>query len=159
MTATAAVVALPVCALVIWALLHSPFGSRLVATPTGERWSEHATPTFGGIGLFLGLAAGIAAGLAFAHVQGHKELLGILGGAAILFVAGLVDDIHALPAWLKLAAQFAAAAVALLCGLTVEIVSNDFFAAAIGVVWLVGMTNAFNLLDNMDGLAGTLALI
>lgn len=158
-SAAAAVLALPVCALVIWALLHSTLGKRLVATPTGERWSEHPTPTFGGIGLYLGLAAGIGAAIAINAVHTHKELAGIIGGAAILFVAGLIDDIYALPAWLKLAAQFAAAAVALACGLSVEIVSNDFLAAAIGVLWLVGMTNAFNLLDNMDGLAGSLALI
>jgi UDP-GlcNAc:undecaprenyl-phosphate GlcNAc-1-phosphate transferase len=44
-------------------------------------------------------------------------------------------------------------------GLSVQIVGNDVLAAAIGVVWLVGMTNAFNLLDNMDGLAGTLGVI
>ena len=44
-------------------------------------------------------------------------------------------------------------------GVRVEIVSNDILATAIGVVWLVGMTNAFNLLDNMDGLAATLAAI
>ena len=158
-SAAAALVALPVCALVIWALLRSPLGNRLVAQPSGERWSEHPTPTFGGIGLYLGLAAGIGAAIAVGGVHAHKELLGVLGGAAILFVAGLVDDIYALPAWLKLAAQFGAAAVALVCGLNVEIVSNDFLAAALGVLWLVGMTNAFNLLDNMDGLAGTLALI
>ena len=44
-------------------------------------------------------------------------------------------------------------------GLRVEIVSNGVLATAIGLLWLVGMTNAFNLLDNMDGLAGTLAVI
>jgi UDP-GlcNAc:undecaprenyl-phosphate GlcNAc-1-phosphate transferase len=148
-----------VSAFVIWALLHSPLGNRLVAHPTGERWSAHATPTFGGIGIFLGLAAGIGAALAVGAVHRNEELLGILAGAAILFVAGLIDDIYALPAVLKLAAQFGAAAVVLSTGLSVQIVKNDVFAAAIGVVWLVGMTNAFNLLDNMDGLAGTLATI
>ena len=60
---------------------------------------------------------------------------------------------------MKLAAQFGAAAIALSSGLSVEIVSNDVLAWIIGLLWLVGMTNAFNLLDNMDGLAGTLALI
>jgi UDP-GlcNAc:undecaprenyl-phosphate GlcNAc-1-phosphate transferase len=57
----------------------------------------------------------------------------------------------------KLAAQIAAAVVALASGLTVEIVGNDVLAWAIGLLWLVGITNAFNLLDNMDGLAATLA--
>src|SRR5581483_5021178 len=52
-----------------------------------------------------------------------------------------------------------AAAIVLSVGLRVQIVSNDVLAAAIAVVWLVGMTNAFNLLDNMDGLAASLAAI
>src|SRR6476661_6919959 len=155
MSAAAALVALPVCALVIWALLRSPLGNRLVAHPSGERWSEHSTPTFGGVGLYLGLAAGIGAAIAVGGVHAHKELLGVLGGAAILFVAGLVDDIYALPAWLKLGAQFGAAAVALAGGLTVEIVSNAFPAAALGALGLVGMRTAFNLLKNWEGPAGT----
>ena len=44
-------------------------------------------------------------------------------------------------------------------GLTVEIVGNDVLATALGLVWLVGITNAFNLLDNMDGLAASLAAV
>jgi UDP-GlcNAc:undecaprenyl-phosphate GlcNAc-1-phosphate transferase len=47
----------------------------------------------------------------------------------------------------------------ILAGIRVQIVANDALAWALGIVWLVGMTNAFNLLDNMDGLAATLAAI
>ncbi len=159
MSAAVAVVALPVSAVVIWMLLRSPLALRLVAHPTGERWSEHPTPTFGGIGLFLGLAAGIGAAIAVGATHEDRQLAGILGGAALLFVAGLVDDLRSFPAGVKLAAQVGAAAIALWGGLSVQIVSNDVLAAVIGAVWLVGMTNAFNLLDNMDGLAGTLATI
>ena len=143
----------------IWALLRSPLARRLIAHPTGERWSEQATPSFGGVGIFLGLAAGIGAAIAAGGVNAHKELLGILAAAALLFVAGFVDDVRSLPVVVKLAAQFGAAAIVLSTGLSVQIVGNDVLAAAIGVVWLVGMTNAFNLLDNMDGLAGTLGVI
>jgi UDP-GlcNAc:undecaprenyl-phosphate GlcNAc-1-phosphate transferase len=159
MSAAAAAVAFPVSAFVIWALLRSPLAHRLVAHPTGERWSAQATPAFGGVGLFLGLAAGIAAAIAFGGVHAHEELLGILAGAGLLFLAGLIDDVRSLPAVLKLAAQFGAAAIVLSTGLSVQIVGNNEIAVAIGLLWLVGMTNAFNLLDNMDGLAGTLALI
>jgi UDP-GlcNAc:undecaprenyl-phosphate GlcNAc-1-phosphate transferase len=159
MTAAAAAVALPVSAVVIWTLLRSPFARRLVAHPTGERWSAHATPTFGGIGLFLGLAAGIGLAIAVGGVDAHSELLGILAGAGLLFLVGLIDDVRSLPPVVKLTAQLGAAAIALATGLSVEIVSSDALAVAIGVVWLVGMTNAFNLLDNMDGLAGTLAAL
>jgi UDP-GlcNAc:undecaprenyl-phosphate GlcNAc-1-phosphate transferase len=158
-SAAAAAVALPVSAFVIWALLRSPLARRLIAHPSGERWSGQATPTFGGVGIFLGLAAGVGAAIAAGGVHQHKELLGILAGACLLFVAGFVDDLRSLPPVVKLAAQFGAAAIVLATGLSVQIVGNDVLAAAIGVLWLVGMTNAFNLLDNMDGLAGTLATI
>ena len=86
-----------------------------------------------------------------------SELLGIVAGCAILFVAGFVDDLYTLKPIAKLAAQFAAAASCSRSGLTVEIVGNDVLATALGLVWLVGITNAFNLLDNMDGLAASLA--
>jgi UDP-GlcNAc:undecaprenyl-phosphate GlcNAc-1-phosphate transferase len=158
-SAAAAVVALPVSAFVIWSLLHSPVARRLVAHPTGERWSEQATPTFGGVGIFLGFAAGIFATIGAGYIDAHEELLGVLAGAALLFAAGLVDDVYSMPAAMKLAVQFGAAAIALATGLEVQIVSNDVLAIAIGLLWLVGMTNAFNLLDNMDGLAGTLGLV
>jgi UDP-GlcNAc:undecaprenyl-phosphate/decaprenyl-phosphate GlcNAc-1-phosphate transferase len=158
-SAAATVVALPVSAFVIWSLLHSPVARRLVAHPTGERWSEQATPTFGGVGIFAGFAAGIFAVIGAGYIDAHEELLGILAGAALLFAAGLVDDVYSMPALMKLAVQFGAAAIALSTGLEVQIVSNNVVAIGIGLLWLVGMTNAFNLLDNMDGLAGTLGLV
>ena len=60
---------------------------------------------------------------------------------------------------MKLAAQFGAAGVVLASGIRVEIVENGVAATALGLLWLVAMTNAFNLLDNMDGLAGSLAVV
>jgi UDP-GlcNAc:undecaprenyl-phosphate/decaprenyl-phosphate GlcNAc-1-phosphate transferase len=159
MSAAAAVVALPVAALTIWALLRTGLGQRIVARPSGDRWHEHDTPTFGGIGIFLGLVAGIGACLATGAVEPSTELAGIAGGAAIVFAFGLVDDLRSLPAAAKLAAQIGAAAVVIAAGLRVEIVDNPVAATALGLLWLVGITNAFNLLDNMDGLAGSLAIV
>jgi UDP-GlcNAc:undecaprenyl-phosphate GlcNAc-1-phosphate transferase len=159
MSAAAAAVALPVAALTIWALLRTGLGLRIVARPSGDRWSEHDTPTFGGIGIFLGLLAGIGACLASGAIEPSTELAGIVGGAAIVFAFGLIDDLRSLPAAAKLAAQIAAAAVVIAAGLRVEIVENPVAATALGLLWLVGITNAFNLLDNMDGLAGSLAVV
>ena len=76
-----------------------------------------------------------------------------------MFLAGLVDDLWHLSVMAKLAAQIVAAVVVIASGLSVEIVGNDVVAWAIGLLWLVGITNAFNLLDNMDGLAATLAVV
>ena len=54
--------------------------------------------------------------------------------------------------------KFAAAGLVIFNGLTISgLISNDILAGVVALVWLVGMTNAFNLLDNMDGLAATLA--
>jgi UDP-GlcNAc:undecaprenyl-phosphate/decaprenyl-phosphate GlcNAc-1-phosphate transferase len=157
--ALVAAAALPVTALVLACLLRAELGGRLVAAPTGERWHDRATPSFGGIGIFAGLCAGIGLAIAVGAVDASSELLGILAGCTILFAAGLLDDALTLRPVAKLAAQFAAAGVVLAAGLSVEIVGNDALALAIGLVWLIGITNAFNLLDNMDGLAASLAAI
>ena len=85
--------------------------------------------------------------------------MGSSPGVTLLFAAGLVDDLRHLSPLAKLAAQIAAAVIVLASGLEVEIVGNDVLAWGIGLLWLVGITNAFNLLDNMDGLAATLAAI
>jgi UDP-GlcNAc:undecaprenyl-phosphate GlcNAc-1-phosphate transferase len=151
--------AFPVAALVLWTLLRSRLGERFVAEPSGERWHDRATPLFGGVGIFAGFAAGVLIAVAVGAVEPTSELLGLLAGCTLLFLAGLVDDVYTLGPVLKIAAQFGAAAIVLGSGLSVEIVSNDFLAIAFAVVWLVGITNAFNLLDNMDGLAATLAAI
>ncbi len=159
MSALAAIVAFPVAALTIWALLRTSVGRRFVAQPSGDRWHESATPSFGGIGIYAGLVAGIAACLLAGEIDPTWEVAGIVAGVSIVFVFGVVDDLRSLPPLAKLAIQIGAAAIVIAGGLRVEIVSNSVLATAIGLLWLVGMTNAFNLLDNMDGLAGTLAVI
>ena len=159
MIVLAAIAALAASYAVIWVALRSPIFRRLSAAPSADRWHEQDTPLVGGLGIFAGLLAGALVAIATGGLEPSSELWGVLVGCALLFLAGLVDDLYALPAWAKLAAQFGAAAIALSSGLTVELVGSDWIAVPLGVIWLVGMTNAFNLLDNMDGLAATLAAI
>ena len=148
----------PVSALVIWARIRSPVASRVSAEPRGDRWHRRTTPMVGGIGIFAGLLAGVGVALALDAAPATRELLAILGGCAILFAAGLLDDIFSLGPVPKLAAQLAAAGLVIGNGLTISgLISNDLLAGIVALVWLVGLTNAFNLLDNMDGLAATLA--
>jgi UDP-GlcNAc:undecaprenyl-phosphate GlcNAc-1-phosphate transferase len=151
--------ALPAALSATWLLLRSPLAVRLVADPRADRWHVQQTPLLGGIGIFAGFLVGIGAATAAGAISDHRELWGIVGGCALLFLAGLVDDLWNLPPLVKIAAQIGAAAIVLSAGLKVQIVSNSVLATAIAIVWLVGMTNAFNLLDNMDGLAATLAVI
>jgi len=157
--AIVAIAAFPVTFAVLWALLRTPLGGRLVAHPSGERWHAEATPTFGGVGIFMGFAAAVGLALAIGAVEWSGELGGVLVGISLLFAAGLLDDLRHLSPLVKLAVQIGAAVIALANGLQVEIVDNDGLAWGIGLLWLVGITNAFNLLDNMDGLAATLATI
>jgi UDP-GlcNAc:undecaprenyl-phosphate/decaprenyl-phosphate GlcNAc-1-phosphate transferase len=156
--ALAAIVALPAAATAIWVLLRTPLATRLGAAPREDRWHQNTTPMLGGIGIFVGILAGCGIALATDASPASRELLAILGGCSILFVAGLLDDLYSLGPIPKLAAQLAAAGLVIANGLTISgLISNDFIAGAVALIWLVGMTNAFNLLDNMDGLAATLA--
>ena len=159
MTALAALAALPASLLTIWALRRSPVARHIVAAPRDDRWHTRSTPLLGGSGIMVGLLTAAGVALAAGLIPASRELGGILGGCLILFVAGLIDDAYRLSPLAKLAAQGGAAALVLVSGVRVEIIGNDVAATVLGVVWLIGMTNAFNLLDNMDGLAATLAAI
>jgi UDP-GlcNAc:undecaprenyl-phosphate GlcNAc-1-phosphate transferase len=92
-----------------------------------------------------------------------EELKGIALGATLIFAVGLVDDVRELPARWKLAAQLVAVAILIRHGVVVSFLPagwwGDAAEWAITAVWVVGITNAVNFLDGMDGLAaGTCAI-
>jgi UDP-GlcNAc:undecaprenyl-phosphate GlcNAc-1-phosphate transferase len=156
--ALAALVAFPATAALIALALRTPLAQRVVATPRADRWHERPTPLLGGVGIFGGFVAGAAVAAATGAAPLDRELATVAGGAAILFAAGFADDLFSLGPLPKLAAQIGAALLLVLNGLTIQgLIANRFLAGTVAVLWLVGMTNAFNLLDNMDGLAATLA--
>lgn len=89
------------------------------------------------------------------------KLTGILAGGALIFLLGVVDDLKALTPEVKLAGQIAAALVLVLSGMRIElfILSSPWIGGAVTVLWIVGLTNSLNFLDNMDGLAGGISVI
>jgi UDP-GlcNAc:undecaprenyl-phosphate GlcNAc-1-phosphate transferase len=157
--AAAALAALPASLVTIWALLRTPAAAHLVAAPRADRWHTRSTPLLGGSGIFAGMLAGAGVALLAGVIPANRELGGILGGCAILFTAGLVDDLVGLKPLVKISAQLGAAALVLAAGVRVQVVGNGVAATALGLLWLIGITNAFNLLDNMNGLAASLAAI
>ena len=137
----------------------------------GER-KIHTTPIAygGGIAVALALLAGVAAALPLAQstlklstdpedLRGTTLLVVAVGALGALML-GLVDDKYRLSPWTKLAVQFALAIAAVAGGARITAFVGDYwFMRAATVLWIVLITNSFNLLDNMDGLcAGTTAI-
>jgi UDP-GlcNAc:undecaprenyl-phosphate GlcNAc-1-phosphate transferase len=96
-------------------------------------------------------------------VRGHLHVAWKFVPAAMaIFLTGLIDDLLGLKPWQKLAGQFAASAVAVWAGLQISAIAGhhlpSWSAIPITVVWLVGCTNAFNLIDGVDGLAAGVGL-
>jgi len=137
-----------------------------IAYPRKDRWHSRPTPTLGGVGIF---AAFLAALLCAALLNGEGDSLdwGLLAGLGLMFLLGLLDDFIEISPPAKLVGQFLAAALVISQGYTTAFFTPrlaDSLAAEIPNIlltflWLVGITNAINLLDNMDGLAGGIALI
>jgi UDP-GlcNAc:undecaprenyl-phosphate GlcNAc-1-phosphate transferase len=89
------------------------------------------------------------------------KLMALLLGAAIAFLVGLLDDVlgNRFKVGLKLAGQVLAAVVLVGGGIRTDVLYYDALNIALTLVWVVGITNAFNLLDNMDGLSAGVAFV
>src|SRR5206468_12143560 len=112
-TSAVAIVALPASAVAIWLLLGSPLARRLVAVPSADRWHDAPTPMLGGVGIFAGFSAGLWLAAAAGAFHVDESLVGIYAGIALVFLAGLADDLFSLPPLAKLAAQIGGAALVL----------------------------------------------
>lgn len=87
-----------------------------------------------------------------------NEVIGIFIGASLMSLMGVVDDRWGLGSYRKLFGQLLAAAILIIGGVQVQLFGG-WLDIAITIFWVVGITNALNLLDNMDGLAGGIAMI
>ncbi len=89
----------------------------------------------------------------------YSRLIGLLLGSTVIFCFGLIDDLRALsPRW-KILGQALAAIILLASGIRTEFFVSDPLNIVVTFVWILGVTNAFNLLDNTDGLAAGVSLI
>jgi UDP-GlcNAc:undecaprenyl-phosphate GlcNAc-1-phosphate transferase len=88
-------------------------------------------------------------------------LAGILAGAFLIFLLGVVDDIVSLTPWVKLVGQIAAAGVLVLSDMRLElfVLSEWWLYTPVTIFWVVLLTNSLNFLDNMDGLCGGVSVI
>ncbi|MBV9580172.1 MAG: undecaprenyl/decaprenyl-phosphate alpha-N-acetylglucosaminyl 1-phosphate transferase, partial [Chloroflexi bacterium] len=125
-----------------------------MAVPRQDRWHRQPTPLLGGVAIYAASTAVIA------WFGPHDmRLVGLVGGGSLLFITGLIDDFRRLRPHTKLIAQIVAACGLVLAGIQIGTPWLAIVAIPLTILWVVGITNAFNLLDNMDGLsAGTAAI-
>jgi UDP-GlcNAc:undecaprenyl-phosphate GlcNAc-1-phosphate transferase len=166
--------AMLVSAGVLPALIRQAHRTGVVDRPGGRRSHSGEIPRLGGIAIFLGFVGGVGAALLLA---GQAESLGQATsgfpwagaglGATIVFVAGLLDDVKQFRPRTKFLFQLVGAGVAVVFGVSIDALSlpigGPFVLGAwsplVTLGWILIVTNAMNLIDGLDGLAGGLALI
>lgn len=127
---------------------------NFVAKPKLDRWHKKPTAMLGGVAIFLTTAL-----MYLFFVPKTHDSMVIFAGSAFLFLVGLVDDLLNIKPYQKLIGQLIGASIIVGFGLKVPLTGFEIVDIWLTVFWLVGITNAINLLDNMDGLAAGISAI
>ena len=133
-----------------------------LAHPRDDRWHAEPTALMGGLAIYAGASLGMSVVATLVDLP-LFVLSMVWGGASILFLVGVIDDRYGLQPGAKLAAQVVATGLLLYSGIAFGQEWPLWVSLPLTLLWVVGITNAVNLLDNMDGLsagvAGIAALI
>ncbi len=130
--------------------------SGIVAQPGAHRTHVGAIPLLGGVAIY---GAFLIALVLFADRFFIPQLISIVVGATYVSFLGAWDDRVGLRAGVKLIGQVFGALILIATGVTIELFDQPLLNAAVTLLWIVGITNAMNLLDNMDGLSGGVAAV
>lgn len=125
-----------------------------IVEPREDRWHKKHTALLGGVGIFLAFAIPF-----FIFVPLDRLSIGIIICMTIIFILGLFDDIFRASPQIKIVVQLAVAIIAIVFGITVRIIPHPFLAIPLTILWIVGISNALNILDNMDGLSAGISFI
>jgi UDP-GlcNAc:undecaprenyl-phosphate GlcNAc-1-phosphate transferase len=125
-----------------------------VAKPKADRWHDRPTAMLGGIAIFLSTVS-----LYLLLAPKTFESLVVFAGATFLFLIGLVDDLVNIKPYQKLVGQLFGAVFVVAFGLKLPLTGMELVDIWITIFWIIGITNAINLLDNMDGLAAGISAI
>ncbi len=134
--------------------------------PRGDRWHSRPTPTLGGLAIYSAFLVSL---FVTTWINGSWDQVqwGMLAASSLVFALGLLDDFKQISPPAKLIGQILATASAVFMGYSTNFftpkIPNEFIAQIPNIIltfiWLVGITNAINLIDNMDGLAGGISII
>ena len=150
------------CVAMAFALYGVPIARKaalkfgIVDAPDGRlKHQEDAVPYFGGLAIYLAFLMSLAFTFEFRH-----DVLGIILGGTIVVMLGLIDDFGVLTPWTKLTGQLLAVFVLIKSGIRIEIAAfPEWFDLFLTILWMVGLINAFNLLDIMDGLSASVGAV
>jgi UDP-GlcNAc:undecaprenyl-phosphate GlcNAc-1-phosphate transferase len=148
----AVAVAALVTPLIIWLARKNGW----VVAPRQDRWHKKPTAVYGGVGIFIAFL------VAFLVTSPHLPADWVLvGGGCAMFLVGLIDDIWEMKPQIKFLAQLiiSIATVTLGVDLDREVIPWAWLAMPLAVFWLVAITNAVNILDNMDGLSSGVVFV
>jgi UDP-GlcNAc:undecaprenyl-phosphate/decaprenyl-phosphate GlcNAc-1-phosphate transferase len=127
---------------------------RFVAKPKVDRWHKKPTAMMGGVAIWLAVI------ITYLTLVPHTgQGWAVIGAASFLFLVGLIDDLLHIKPYQKLIGQVIGAAIVVNYGLVLPWTRSLPANMVITIFWLIGITNAVNLLDNMDGLATGIAAI
>lgn len=132
----------------------------IVAQPSARKTHANPTPLLGGAAMYAAFIATFLIAIYFFGAPFFlNQALGILLGATWVAFLGVWDDWRPLPPYTKLAGQFFAALILIVTDVQVGFLHQPVLNVLLTALWVVGITNALNLLDNMDGLSGGIAAI
>ncbi|MBD3272223.1 MAG: hypothetical protein GF384_06780 [Elusimicrobia bacterium] len=129
------------------------FGIRFKFLDYPERRKIHQEPIprIGGLAIYLSLVL-----VSLRYIPMHHDLLALLIGSSIIFFTGMVDDMRSISSIYRLTAQVCAAGVLIFSGLTIDfvphIMGEHIIEIIITFIWIIGITNAVNFLDGINGL-------
>jgi len=144
-----------------------------IDNPAERKVHEKPIPRLGGLALYCGFILAAVVGLFASYFSGvgftvsPVTITGVLLSATMLLIIGIIDDVRGVRPVIKLFFQVVAASVAVYFGVEIGFLSNPFngflylgvASIPITILWLVGITNAVNLIDGLDGLASGIAAI
>ena len=139
-------------------LIKLAFKLDILDHPGGRKIHKKATPLLGGAAIYLGLLAGV-----FFNWPRISVLLPVLAGATVIFLMGIIDDRKGLSARFRLGVEVLVALALIKFGVCVSFLPAGFWGDLgeifVTLIWIVGVTNACNYLDGLDGLAAGSAII
>lgn len=129
---------------------------NIVDRPDGRlKFQTEPVPYFGGLAVYLAFLISLALTFEF-----RQDVLGLVLAGTLMVMVGLIDDFGVLKPWPKLVGQLIAVFVLIRSGIRIEIAAlPDWLAIALTVFWMIGIINAVNIIDVMDGLAGGVSVV